>query len=46
MDDQLQTIAAKLAAAAPGAVMESAFTFGELTLTVDLGRLIESAKAC
>lgn len=44
MDDQLQTITAKLAAAAPGAVMESAFVFGELTLTVDPGRLIETLQ--
>ena len=35
MDDQLQTIAAKIAAALPGAVLESTFAFGELTLTVD-----------
>ena len=44
MDDQLQTIATRLAAAAPGAVMESAFAFGELTLTVDPARLIETLQ--
>ena len=37
MDDELQTIATKLSAASPGAVVESAFAFGELTLTVDPG---------
>ena len=44
MDDQLQTIAAKLAAAAPGAVMESTFAFGELTLTVDPARVVETLQ--
>ena len=44
MDDQLQTIAAKLAAAAPGAVVESTFAFGELTLTVDPARVLETLQ--
>jgi len=44
MDDQLQTIAAQLAAAAPGAVVESAFEFGELTLTVGLARILETLQ--
>jgi NADH-quinone oxidoreductase subunit C len=42
MDDQLEAIAGKLAAAAPGAVLESAFEFGELTLTVDPARIVET----
>ena len=44
MDDQLQTIAEKLAAAAPGAVVESALAFGELTVSVDPARLIETLQ--
>jgi NADH-quinone oxidoreductase subunit C len=44
MDDQVETIAAKLAAAAPGAMLESAFALGELTLTVDSARLIEALQ--
>src|ERR1700689_4057543 len=44
MDDQLQTVATKLAAAAPGAVVESAFAFGELTLTVDPSRIVETLQ--
>ena len=44
MDDQLETIAAKLAAAAPGAVIESDFAFGELTLTVYPPRIIEALQ--
>jgi len=44
MDDLVETIAAKLAAAAPGAVLESAFAFGELTLTVDPARIIEALQ--
>ncbi len=44
MDDELQTIATKLAAFAPGAVLESAFTFGELTLTVGSSRIIEALQ--
>ena len=44
MDDELQTIATKLTAAFPGAVVESAFAFGELTLTVDPSRIIETLQ--
>ena len=39
-----KTIATKLAAAAPGAVLESRFAFGELTLTVDPARIIETLQ--
>jgi NADH-quinone oxidoreductase subunit C len=42
MDDLLQTIGAKAAAALPGAVLEQAFAFGELTLTVDPARIVEA----
>src|SRR5579871_6081004 len=44
MDDQLESIAAKLAAAAPGAALDSVFAFGELTLTVDPSRLLETLQ--
>jgi NADH-quinone oxidoreductase subunit C len=44
MDDQLETIAAKLASAAPGVVLESVFAFGEQTLTVDPARVIETLQ--
>jgi NADH-quinone oxidoreductase subunit C len=44
MDDQPETIAAKLAAAAPGAVLASAFAFGELTLNVDPLRITEALQ--
>ena len=44
MDDELQTIATKLTAASPGAVGEFAFAFGELTLTVDPGRILETLQ--
>jgi NADH-quinone oxidoreductase subunit C len=44
MDDPLQTIAAKVAAALPGAVQETAFAFGEMTLTVDAGRIADALK--
>jgi NADH-quinone oxidoreductase subunit C len=44
MDDELQTIAAKLAATFPGAMVESALTFGELTLTVDSARIVETLQ--
>jgi NADH-quinone oxidoreductase subunit C len=44
MDDKLETIAAKLAAALPGAVFDSTFAFGELTLTVDPARIIEALQ--
>ena len=39
MDDQLQIIAERLAGALPGAVLQSNFAFGELTLTVDPSRI-------
>jgi len=41
MDELLQAISAKVAAAAPGAVLGEAFAFGELTLTVDPSRIID-----
>ena len=44
MDDELQTIATKLAAGAPGAVVKSVFAFGELTLTVDPARILETLQ--
>jgi NADH-quinone oxidoreductase subunit C len=44
MDEQLQTIAAKLAGALPGAVLDSNFAFGELTLTLDPARIIEALQ--
>ena len=44
MDDQLQIIAERLAGALPGAVLESNFAFGELTLTVDHTRIIEALR--
>src|SRR5260370_41215477 len=44
MDVELQTIGARAAAALPGAVLESAFAFGELTLTVDPARVIDMFK--
>jgi NADH-quinone oxidoreductase subunit C len=44
MDDQLGTVATKLAGAALGAVLESAFAFGELTLTIDPARIIEALR--
>ena len=44
MDDQLQIIAERLAGALPGAVLQSNFAFGELTLTVDHPRIIEALR--
>jgi NADH-quinone oxidoreductase subunit C len=44
MDDPLQTIAAKVAAALPGAVQETTFAFREMTLTVDAGRIADALK--
>jgi NADH-quinone oxidoreductase subunit C len=44
MDDQLGTVATKLASAVPGAVLESAFAFGELTLTIDPARVTEALQ--
>jgi NADH-quinone oxidoreductase subunit C len=42
MDDQLQTVATQLAAALPGAAIETVFAFGELTVSVEPSRLIET----
>jgi NADH-quinone oxidoreductase subunit C len=42
MDEKLQAIGAKTAATLPGAVLESAFAFGELTLTVDRDRIVDA----
>ncbi len=42
MDDVLQTIDVKIAAAAPGAVLQSTSAFDELTLTVDAARIVEA----
>jgi NADH-quinone oxidoreductase subunit C len=44
MDDQLVTITANLAAALPGAVLDSAFAFGELTVTVVPARVTETLQ--
>ena len=44
MDELLQTIGAKVAAAAPGAVLKQASAFGELTLTVDPSRIIDALR--
>ena len=44
MDDLLQTIGEKVAAAIPGAVLDSTFAFGELTLTVEAERNIDVLK--
>jgi NADH-quinone oxidoreductase subunit C len=44
MDDQLQTMAAKLGAALPGGVLDSTFAFGELTITVAPTRIIEALQ--
>jgi NADH-quinone oxidoreductase subunit C len=44
MDEQLQSIAAKLAGALPGAVLDSNFAFGELTLSLDPARIIEALQ--
>jgi NADH-quinone oxidoreductase subunit C len=44
MDDQLQIIAERLAGALPGAVLQSNFAFGELTLTVDHAGIIEALR--
>jgi NADH-quinone oxidoreductase subunit C len=42
MDDVLQAIDAKIAAAMPGAVLQSTSAFDELTLTVDAARIVEA----
>ncbi len=44
MDDQLQTIATQLAAALPGAVLETVDAYGELTLTVEAARIVEALQ--
>jgi NADH-quinone oxidoreductase subunit C len=44
MDDQLQIIATKLAAAVPGAEVGSVFAFDELTLTVHSARIVETLQ--
>jgi NADH-quinone oxidoreductase subunit C len=44
MDDLLQTMGEKVAAAMPGAVLGSVFAFGELTLTVDPARNVDVLK--
>ncbi len=44
MDDVLQTIGEKVAAAMPGAVLGSTLAFGELTLTVDPSRNVDVLK--
>jgi NADH-quinone oxidoreductase subunit C len=44
MDDELQTIATKLALEVPGAVVKSVFAFGELTLIVDPARILETLQ--
>ena len=44
MDEQLETVVAKLGAAASGAVIESTFTFDELTLAVHPERLLETLQ--
>ena len=44
MDDQLQIIAERLAGALPGAVLQSDFAFGELTMNVDHARIIEALR--
>jgi NADH-quinone oxidoreductase subunit C len=41
MDDLLQAIAEKVEASIPGAVSDSSFAFGELTLTVDATRILD-----
>jgi NADH-quinone oxidoreductase subunit C len=44
MDEPLQTIAAKLAAALPGAVQQTTFAFGELTMTLEAARIVDALK--
>jgi NADH-quinone oxidoreductase subunit C len=44
MDDQLNTIVARLGAESPGLVSGCAFAFGELTLTVDPARVTETLQ--
>jgi NADH-quinone oxidoreductase subunit C len=44
MDEVLQSIGAKIEEAMPGAVLQSSFVFGELSLTLDLSRIIDALK--
>jgi NADH-quinone oxidoreductase subunit C len=44
MDELLQTIAAKIEATMPGAITDTRFVFGELTLTVDPARIVDALK--
>ncbi len=44
MDEKLQTIGEKTAAALPGAVIASALAFNELTLTVDRTRIVDALR--
>jgi len=44
MKDQFQIIATKLAAAVPGAVVQSSLAFGEFTVTVDRARIVEALQ--
>jgi NADH-quinone oxidoreductase subunit C len=44
MDELLQTVGAKLAEALPGATVDEAYAFGELTLTVDRERVVDVLK--
>jgi NADH-quinone oxidoreductase subunit C len=44
MNDQLQAIVTKLAAAIPGGAAESKFAFGELTLLIDRGRILDALQ--
>jgi NADH-quinone oxidoreductase subunit C len=44
MDELLQAIGAKIEAAMPGAIAESRFVLGELTLTVDPTRIVDALK--
>ena len=44
MDEALESIGAKAAAALPGAIAARSLAFGELTLTVDAAHVIEALK--
>jgi NADH-quinone oxidoreductase subunit C len=44
MDEQLQKIAAAVSAALPGAVSETVFAHGELTLLVEPARILETLR--
>ncbi len=43
MDDGYKALAEHIAASLPGAVLAQAFAFGELTLTIDPDRIVETA---